>query len=494
MITTQTPSGLSPREIRVGVASFTDPRAVSLTEEFAVYEAQAHQRLARTLQQQGWEVVDPCTWEENEFRPLRDTPGVRRAVRILRGEGVDCLILGLWKWTDPMLAVELARRVDCPVLLYCEREVQWTGMGLIAAVGAALWEIAQPECALRHSRLQGGSEEIIHWVRGAGAASVLRRKRMLLFGGSYCLRMEHLEDDFAQLKARFIGDILIDDEYLLIKRAEQILQQERSEVEGLLNWLRQGGAQIITDERMCTPEALARQAALYLAARQRLAELEAEDIGGVSVRCQPTLSEEYGITGCFLPALLPFAADHRGPQAVVPTSCEGDVKGLWTSMLLQAMAGVPALFGDIRDVEQVGRRLLVISNCGAASAYYAANSLQPEEALPQLRFCGQCQGASGAAVGYVARQEGAATMARLIRRAGQYLLQLGLGHTAPLEPEAVQSLRWGMMWPLVALELNLTVDELLQQVGSNHYSLIPGDYRRELREAAQQLGVAVQEF
>ena len=55
---------------------------------------------------------------------------------------------------------------------------------------------------------------------------------------------------------------------------------------------------------MLTPCSLRRQIALYLAARQRLAELGEHDIVGVSVKCQNELSEDWGCTGCFLPAFL----------------------------------------------------------------------------------------------------------------------------------------------------------------------------------------------
>jgi L-fucose isomerase-like protein len=151
---------------------------------------------------------------------------------------------------------------------------------------------------------------------------------------------------------------------------------------------------------------------------------------------------------------------------------------------------IPAAFGDIRHMEVDGRHLLMIGNCGGASIYYAANSGRAAEVLPRVTIQGQCQGASGGAVGYrgMAAQ---ATIARLVRINGEYSMQLGVGETVDVTQDMIDALQWGYMWPQVAIDLHRSIDDLIQVVGSNHYSLIPGDCAPEITYACREAGIPV---
>ncbi|MDO8585668.1 MAG: fucose isomerase [Armatimonadota bacterium] len=477
--------------VRVGVVSFTDPRSVDLADEGEAYNRKCHQELAAHLATAGFEIVDPLAKRETFF-PIRSTADVDYCVHELRCAGAECVVLGMWKWTDPMLAVDLVRSLDLPTLLYCESDVNWTGLGLISAVGAGLWQIAPSHSALNHTRIRADKDKAVAWVRGVGALQKLRKSRLLLWGGSYCLRMEHLQDDVSKLKSFLVGDVLNESEYLLIRRAEDILKNSPREVDEFIEWLKEGGAQFNYDGRMLTAESFRTQVALYLAARRRLAELEGENIVGVSVHCQPALSEEYGVTGCGIPAFLPFGFDHRGRQPIINTTCEGDIKGLITSVMLSLVHGeAPAQFGDIREIDVDGKRMLVISNCGASSIYYAANSNEPEKALPKVRICPQCQGASGAAIGYFGEAIDKVTVARLVRIAGEYLLHVGVGRAIDVTKQMSDALVWGAVWPLTVVDLDWDIDRFVDVMGSNHYSMVPGDHLLALSYLAREAGIPI---
>jgi L-fucose isomerase len=477
--------------VRVGIVSFTDPRSVDLADETEAYNRKCHRDLAAHFRSAGFEVIDPLAKRETFF-PVRNTADMNYCVNELRCAGAECVVLGTWKWTDPMLAVGVVRALDLPTLLYCESDVHATGLGLMAAVGAGLWEIAPSDSALNHTRIRADKEKAVAWAKGVGALQKLRKSSLLLWGGSYCLRMEHLQDDASKLKSFLVGDILNESEYLLIKRAEDILKNSAAEVDSFLNWLQDGGAKINYDGRMLTPESLRNQVALYLAARKRLSELEGESIVGVSIHCQPALSLEYGVTGCGLPAFLPFGFDHLGRRPVINTTCEGDIKGLITSVMLSLIHGdAPAQFGDIREIEVDGKRMLVISNCGASSIYYAANSNDPHQVLPKVRLCPQCQGASGAAIGYFGEAIDAVTVARLVRIAGEYMLHLGVGRAVDVTQDMSDALGWGAVWPLSVVDMNLDMDRFVEIMGSNHYSMIPGDQSVALGYLATEAGIPI---
>ncbi len=203
----------------------------------------------------------------------------------------------------------------------------------------------------------------------------------MLWGGSYAVKMDQLQDDFTKLKSFLVRDILLEDQYILISRAERIRSGQPQRIRAFLDWLRAMGLRITRDPKMVTDEALEKQTALLLAARDRLAELDDENIRGVSIKCQHEIYSEYGVNACMLPAFLPFPENELGPQRVYPTVCEGDTKGLLTGMLLHAVnPAVPPAFGDLVSV---GDDHVEFANCGAGSLFWARNSLQGPPGLPR---------------------------------------------------------------------------------------------------------------
>ena len=133
---------------------------------------------------------------------------------------------------------------------------------------------------------------------------------------------------------------------------------------------------------------------------------------------------------------------------------------------------------------------IIISNCGGSSVWYAANSSDPKKVLPAVRVSGQCQGASGGAVGYDG-QPGELTVARLVRVAGQYSMQLGLGRSLPITDDVTCNIRWGNMWPHVAIDLGVDPRLFIAAAGSNHYNAVPGDFTREVAAFCREAGVPV---
>ncbi|MEW6202370.1 MAG: fucose isomerase [bacterium] len=481
-------------EHRIGIISFTDPRAAAAhVEEREKNIKNRHTELANFLAQNGISVIDPLAKirsKKARIYGIATTSEVEKCARILNAGGAMGVIVGCWHWTEPQLICSLVRSLNIPVMLYTADDPQWAGAVHISATGAALWEMAPNRYALTHGRVIGQMEELLPWVKAVCALAEMRAATLLLWGGSYCLRMNHLRDDEEKLKTFIIGDIVEEGQYLLIRRAEKILGKSPERLERFRKWLRRGGAKLVFDPAMLTEESFLRQVALYLAARDRLKELQNENIAGVSIRCQPELSEEWGVTGCLLPSFLPFGHDSEGAQPVVPTVCEGDIKGLLTVTMLHKISGAPPLFGDLK---YIGDKHIIISNCGGSSVYYAAPGESTGKTLTRLTFAGQCQGKSGAAVGY----EGAAgeddgmtaTFARMIRVNGQYFMQVGAGRIVTMNKALRGKVLWGDMWPHVAVETGVSQKHFARIAGSNHYCLAPGDLVEHITHFCEQAGI-----
>ena len=483
---------MKPSAAVVGVVTFTDPRDTGLAVERETYLCNSHRGMVRLLAKGGAKVIDPMKrlrrgWTERDTFGLRTKREVEKAIEILLSGRVECLVIGSWHWTEPILPIMLVRELDIPVLLYANHNPTWAGSTFLSSTGASFWENAANENMLRHQRLQGRPERVMPWVRGVAAGSKLSRGSLLLWGPSYCLRMEHLQDDLPGLKSFMVGDFVMEAQYSLVRRAEQLLE-EGKRIESMIAWLGRSGCNIEFDGKMLDQESLRREVALYLAAKDSVADkgLEGEDIMGASIRCQPELSVEYGVTPCMIPSFLPFPEDFEGPKPVIPVVCEGDVKGLVTCAMLHLMnPGAPPLFGDLKYVDD---NLMIISNCGGASVFYSELSPCASECLPQVWIKGQCQGASGGAVGFFSRPS-EVTLARLTRIDGDYWMQYGRGRITEMTEEVKSKILWGKMWPNTPIELSAPRDLLISAAGSNHYSATVGDMTLEIEAFCRMHGI-----
>ncbi len=478
---------------KVGLITFTDGRDTFFDLPRETYLRELHEQLVDFLTENGCDVVNPMA----DLRPdPTDWFGVRRydeaaaCAAYLQAQGAECMILCSHFWTPPMTVIDVVREANLPTMLYTVDDPALPGTVSISAVGASLQESGVNQHAVQHERLRGNPERMLPWIRGASAVARMRRSAVMLWGGTYSLQMEHLQDDIPALKRMMIREIHNEGEYALIRRAEQILEHEPARVKHFIDWLNDNGTIIIYDDLSATPRNFHIQVAYYLAARDRLKELESENIVGVSLRCQPTLSVEYGVVGCTLPAFLPFGEDDLGPKAIVSTVCEGDIKGLMTSVLLQQIQPeVGPIFGDLK---YVGEDFFAISNCGAASVWWAGKSNDPKKSLSNVTIQANVGGFTGAAVGFMG-QAGPVTTARLGRIKGRYVMHLGVGESVAVEGAVKEKVMgfFGEMWPNVMVSLGTDPDLLFRVAASNHPVATDGDVSQEITYACRQMGIPI---
>ena len=478
---------------RVGLVTFTDGRDSFFDQARENHLRHIHKGLVDFLTAQGCEVVDPMV----ELRQgATDWFGVRRyddaafCARYLQAHQAECMVLCSHFWTPPMLVIDVVREANLPTMLYTVDDPSMPGTVSVSAVGASLLESGVNRHAIQHERLKDRPERMLPWIRASAAVTKMRQSAVMLWGGSYALHMEHLQDDIPALKRFLIRDVLNEGEYALIRRAEKILANEPDRVDHFLQWFQRLGGTLCYDDVSATPRNVAIQVAYYLAARDRLHELESERIVGVSVRCQPTLSVEYGVVGCTLPAFLPFGCDDLGPKPVFSTTCEGDLKGLLTSVLFQFLRpGVGPIFGDLK---YVGEDFFAISNCGAASIWWAGKSNDPAITLPKVTMQANCDGFTGAAVGFMG-QSGPVTTARIGRVKGRYFMQMGVGESVAVEGKVRDKVTkmFGEMWPNVMIKMGTDPDLLFRTTLSNHPVATDGDVSQEITYACRQLGIPI---
>ena len=137
------------------------------------------------------------------------------APAISQAQGAECMILCSHFWTPPMLVIDVVREANLPTMLYTVDDPALPGTVSISAVGASLQESGVNQHAVQHERLRGNPARMLPWIRGASAVARMRRSAVMLWGGTYSLHMEHLQDDIPALKRLMIRDILNEGEYAL---------------------------------------------------------------------------------------------------------------------------------------------------------------------------------------------------------------------------------------------------------------------------------------
>jgi L-fucose isomerase len=492
-------SCMNDEKPRIAIVTFTDDRDVGLYSE----EVENHMRgkqseLKEFLAHEGVEIIDPL----DEIRGQGEVPyGIRnlsdvdRVVSILAGRNIHATIIGSWNWSPPMLVMDFVRRLAKPVLYYSENDPMSGSLSQMSAAGASLMEWGGNRYALTHDRCFGDRPELLTWVRAVAALSVMRESALLLWGGTYAVKMEQLQDDVPRLKSFMIREVLSEDQLVLVSRAEKIIKTQGERIDTFIRWITGKGLKIMRDGRMVTEESLHKQVALLLAARDRLSELKGENIRGVSIKCQPEVYYEYGVNACTLPAFLPFAHNEEGSQGVYPTVCEGDIKGLLTSVLLHALnPSVPPAFGDLISV---GDDHIEFANCGAGSLFWAGNSMEPGTSFKHVSALGNIHGVSGAAFSYYGKAADRVTVARLTRIRGNYYMQLGTGNAYDAEDFLKKLLgertnrHLGHTWGKVVVNLGVKANNFVKAVGANHLSATLGDVTEEVELVCRMWGIPV---
>ncbi|MBN2073734.1 MAG: fucose isomerase, partial [Actinobacteria bacterium] len=413
----------------VALITFTDDRDDGISSpEVEQFLRKKQGKLKKFLESSGFIAIEPLEElrkDREGWYGIRNLEDVRNTVKILSGYSFEGIIIGAWTWAPPMIVMEFIRNIPKPVMYYTENDPLSGNLSQMSATCASLMEWGINNHALKHERCFGDRDYLLKWIRAVSAYSKIRESAMMLWGGSYAVKMEQLQDDIPRLKSFLIREVLFEDQYILINRAEKILKSENERINAFKNWLVKNKLKINYDKKMLTPGSFNKQIALLIAARDRLKDLEQENINGVSIKCQPEIYSEYGVNACTLPAFLPLAFNEYGKQKIYPTVCEGDIKGLLTSMMLFFLNGkVPPAFGDLISVED---DYIEFANCGAGSLYWAANSDDIGETMSNTEAVSNIHGISGAAFSYYGKEISAITVARLTRIRGKHYMQLGKG-------------------------------------------------------------------
>lgn len=371
--------------------------------------------------------------------------------------------------------VFLATWIECPVAMAAIRELE--------ALPLALWGFGQffyPETGRKESTgsfvalavmkatldrmgytytwingLADNAEALERALRFARVVAALRALRRCAIGlvGYASMGIYPATFDHVLLRRRIGPEVIHIDTSTLLDRMAKVSEAEQQAV---LDHLAAHA-----DPGDGDPAYLPKVAKMTVGLRRLVEE---HDLDALDLKCQYELSQDYGCTGCVPLSLL--------ADLGIVAGCEGDIPTTATQAMLAALSGEVTMYGDLLDWEEGNE--VVISPCG-----YAPWSLC--RARPILHGF-PIEGFQGVMSSSVLRN-GTITLARLGETVGGYRMQVIVGETVPTEP------RQGR-FPAARLKLAESLDEVMEHITGQHYALVYGDRREDLRELCRYLEIA----
>lgn len=414
---------------------------------------------AGLLEKRGYTVIRPEA-------ALTDPDEAGRFVAGQHGQEADALVLQFSTFADGRFVAQVVEEVELPVLIWSVPELELggrlrlnslTGANLAASLLVRLGRRFKYCHGLPHD--QEAARSIEKWLLAATTARKLRRAVIAELGtpppGFYTSSVDAL-----QLMHAIGPQLLRIDLHATFQAATQVpgerhrgvVEADRSMVRGLDG---------------IKPEEVVKSAQVYLALRDKLAEMKA---AAVAVRCWPEFFTEYGSAAC-------STLSHLIEDGI-PAACEADVLGAVTMLIQYYLTGAPTYLGDLVYVNP-DRNTGVFWHCGVGAFSLASTQTGPNAGVQPSRNMGFALNNR--------LKGGPVTIARLGQADQGFRMLIGRG-------EALDDGN-GFLGTSVEVRFERPVREVLDHLiyagFEHHYSLVWEDIVPELIELCSLLDVPV---
>lgn len=379
----------------------------------------------------------------------------------------DLLVIFQATFADSSMVMSIAETVDAPIFLWGIPEEHSGGrLRLNSFCGINLAGHALTRAGFRYEHIFAAPEDaqahskILTQARASHALNTIKGQRLGRVGENpdgfeTCL----FDSELIQEKLG-IEIVQYDLEQDIFPKVKQVEAAEVEPVRAKVNEQVEG-----LDE--LDNEATNRSLGVFKTLEKTAAE---DKLSGYSVRCWPEFFTELGCAACGAMSLL--------SDQMTPCSCEADVNGTISQLMLQSLSGEPAFGTDVVSLDSE-RDAVVIWHCGLAPLSLAdpqkrrGVTIHSNRKLPLLfEF---------------SLKPGPVTIARLSEASGEYRLVIGKAKmiSGPMSFSGTSGL----------LHFKRPANEILDLIVSNglehHISLTYGDYLEELLALADFLDLPV---
>ena len=388
------------------------------------------------------------------------------AIRTLVADPPDLLVIFQATFADSTPTLALAEGIDAPLVLWAVPEASTGGrLRLNSLCGINLAAHSLMRAGRRYATIYAapGDPAALDRVRTlAQAGHVRRRLRGARVGrvGEHPAGFDTCRVDRAALKQTFGLDVVQVDLETVFEKVRVADPQAVGAVEQQLAPRLDGMADV-------DQAALRRTLGTYVTLRQFAEE---ERLAGYAVRCWPEFFTGLGCAACGSSSLL--------NNEMVPASCETDVNGTVTQLILQWLSGEPAFGSDIVSFDMEANTA-VFWHCGKAPLSMADPDTRPRATIHSNRQLPLLM--------EFPLKPGRVTLARLSEATGRFRLVIGGGEVlrAPIS--------FGGTSGVVRFDSPAgdVLDTILSEGLEHHLALTYGEHRPALEALAHMLDIPV---
>lgn len=401
--------------------------------------------------------------------PISTLDDAQAAAAELAALQPDLVVVFQASFADSTMVMALARALDAPLLLWAVPEAHTGGrLRLNSLCGINLAAHALTRAHYRYGTIYAAPddlaalEQISVYVRAAAARRQLRDARIGRVGENPA-GFETCLMDAAALRERFGVEVV------QIDLQDEVFTGARAVPAARVSAVAESLAGRVTGLDTLDPVAVNGTLAVYASLGDRARQ---DQLDGYAVRCWPEFFTELGCAACGAMSML--------NDEQIPSSCEADVNGTITSLILQILSGEPSFGSDIVSLD-AERDALALWHCGLAPLSMAdmggdeppGVTIHTNRRLPLLM--------------QFALKPGVVTVARLSEATGVYRLVVGRGEIIRA-PRAFSGTTGLLRFDGGSQN---ALDTILQEGLEHHISLTYGDHVDALRVFARMLDLPV---
>ena len=391
------------------------------------------------------------------------------ACAVLNREGIDLLVMHFVTFPAGALIPLIASRIQVPVVLLANPEE--AGAGKMweqnSFCGANLGAFVMRRMAKQYGYLKvlpAETPAALHkFIAAARCISVLKSRRIGLIGGRvpgfYTSNFDEMK-----LRSHFGTAVEVSDLLEMVDTAAKLSEEQLAEGRAVV---KKSAAKV-----HCVPDTELELAAKMFASFKAMAKKYKLD--AFAIRCWPEASDIFGIAPCAVIGML----NDNG----IPASCEGDVPGALTMMILKALAGegMP-LFVDLISYDEKDNSG-VVWHCGAAPTSLCRKFEETEYRLHFRVDGGDKKGVTND----FALKAGRVTVAKLDQDAdGHYRMLIAPGTAVDTEP----FIRGNPLRICFDMPVGKLIDTIMMKGFEHHYTVIHADLKDELLQFCSWMGI-----
>jgi len=389
-----------------------------------------------------------------------------QTIESLSTKPLDLVIILQTTFADSSMVVKLAHSLHAPLLLWAIPEEHSGGrLRLNSLCGVNLAAHALKRTGIQYKTLYAKPDdfEVISSIRTLALAGRARRflqEAKIGRVGDHPEGLDTCQYDAEALKRTFGVDIMPIDLETVFHKARNSDDEKVSEIFSRLNKEVDGLEEL-------DPQPTRKTLASYLSLHHMTQE---QDLNGLAVRCWPEFFTDFGCAACGAMSML--------SDELIPCSCEADVNGTLTQMILQSISEEPAFGTDMVSLDEE-RNAMVLWHCGLAPLSMA----DPEE--PRLVTIHSNRKLP--LLFEFALKPGIVTIARLSESSGEYRLVIGRGEIIR-SPKSFSGTSGLLRFNRPAREV---LDVILTEGLEHHISITYGDYADVLIAFAQLINIPI---